>query len=76
MTGLRILSEAELDLVSGGVRDNPDSDRRNAQAAAQNAAEGTLGGSLNDVIPGLVGPGAAQGAPPAPNTPGRPFDPN
>jgi hypothetical protein len=65
----RTLSDAELDLVSGGVRDNPDSDARCRQIAAQNGAEGTFGGSLNDVIPGLATAGSG------PNTPGHPFNP-
>ena len=63
------LSVVELDLVSGGVRDNPWSDATNRQIAAQNGAEGTFGGSLGDIIPGIVVSGSG------PNTPGHPFDP-
>ena len=37
------LSDAELDLVSGGVRDNPWSDAANQQAAQQNGAGEALG---------------------------------
>jgi hypothetical protein len=66
---IHTLSDAELDLVSGGVRDNPWSDAQNARIAAENGAEGTLGGSLQDIIPGLVIKGSG------PNTPGHPFDP-
>jgi hypothetical protein len=66
---VRTLSEAELDLVAGGVRDNPWSDAQNARIAAENGAAGTFGGSLGDVIPGLVIKGSG------PNTPGHPFDP-
>jgi hypothetical protein len=63
------LSDAELDLVAGAVRDNPWSDTQNARIAAENGAAGTFGGSLGDVIPGLVIKGSG------PNTPGHPFDP-
>ncbi len=62
----RTLNDAELDFVSGGVKDNPWSDYWNQQLAAQNGAQGTLGGSLNTI---LVGP---QG----PQTGGHPFDPS
>ena len=64
----RTLDEAELDLVSGGVRDNPWSDATNARIAAENGADGTLGGSLGDVIPGIVVKDSG------PNTPGHPFE--
>jgi hypothetical protein len=64
------LTEVELDLVSGGVRDNPWSDATNQQIAAQNGAEGTLGGSLNNVIVGLVPPMGSGD----PYSPGHPFD--
>lgn len=40
------LGEAELNLVAGGVRDNPWSDYMNQQAAAANKAEGTVGGAI------------------------------
>jgi hypothetical protein len=66
MTNNRTLSETELDLVSGGLRDNPWSDYQNQQIAKQNGAEGTFGGSLNNI---LVGP---QG----PQLGGQPFDPS
>ena len=65
----RTLSDTELDLVAGGVRDNPWSDATNARIAAENGAQGTFGGSLGDVIPGLVIKGSG------PNTAGHPFDP-
>jgi hypothetical protein len=68
-SSVRTLSDAELDLVAGGVRDNPWSDAQNARIAAENGAAGTFGGSLGDVIPGLVIKGSG------PNTPGHPFDP-
>jgi|HubBroStandDraft_6_1064221.scaffolds.fasta_scaffold1333351_1 hypothetical protein len=68
-TDVPTLSEADLDLVSGGVRDNPWSDANNARIAAQNGAAGTFGGSLGDVIPGIVVAGSGS------NTPGHPFDP-
>ena len=64
----RTLDEAELDLVSGGVMDNPWSDATNARIAAENGAGGTLGGSLGDVIPGIVVKGSG------PNTPGHPVE--
>jgi hypothetical protein len=67
MTNSNTLSFAELDLVSGGVRDNPDSDATNRRAAAANGAEGTYGGSLGSVFPGLVGSGSGS------NTPGHPI---
>jgi hypothetical protein len=68
-TVVHALGEAELNLVAGGVRDNPWSDATNRRIAAQNGAEGTYGGSLGDVIPGLVTAGSG------PNTPGHPFNP-
>jgi hypothetical protein len=42
----RTLNDAELDSVSGGVRDNPWSDYQNQQLAAQNQAAGTFGGDI------------------------------
>ena len=63
-----ILRDAELDLVSGGMKDNPFQDAANRQRAAQNSADGTYGGSIIDVIPGLVVAGSG------PNTPGHPFE--
>lgn len=65
-----VLDEVALDLVVGGMRDNPWSDARQRQIAAENGAEGTFGGSLGDIIPGIVVAGSG------PNTPGHPFDPN
>jgi len=59
----RTLSEMELDLVSGGVRDNPWSDYQNQQIAKQNGAEGTFGGSLNHQLVG-GGPNGALGGQP------------
>jgi hypothetical protein len=44
-TVVHALGEAELNLVAGGVRDNPWSDATNRRIAAQNGAEGTYGGS-------------------------------
>ena len=61
------LSDVELDPVSGGVMDNPWSDATNQRIAAENNGTG-FGGSLGDVIPGLVVKGSG------PNTPGHPFD--
>jgi hypothetical protein len=59
----RELNDAELDLVAGGVRDNPQSDYYNALQAARNGADGTFGGSLGGVIPGLVTAGSGPGTP-------------
>jgi hypothetical protein len=71
MTGSdRTLSDAELDLIAGGVRDNPWQDATNRQIAAQNSADGTLGGSLNNVIVGLVPPMGSGN----PYSPGHLFD--
>jgi hypothetical protein len=50
------LTDAELDLVSGGVRDNPDMDATNQRTAAANGAEGTYGGSLDNILVGPQGP--------------------
>jgi hypothetical protein len=58
-----ILSEAELDLVSGGVRDNPWSDANNQRIAQENGAEGTFGGSLSHQLVG-GGPNGALGGNP------------
>ena len=52
------LSEAELNLIAGGVRDNPWSDYMNQQTAAANKAEGTVGGSIGGP---LVGGGSHGG---------------
>jgi hypothetical protein len=64
-----VLNGFDLDLVCGGVRDNPWSDATNQQIAAENGSTG-FGGSLINVIPGIVVKGSG------PNTPGHPFDPN
>ena len=61
----RTLSEAELDLISGGMRDNPFADAQNQRNAKENGAEGTFGGNLGHQLVG-DGPGGAQG--------GKPFD--
>jgi hypothetical protein len=45
-TNVRTLSETELDIVVGGVRDNPDQDAQNQRAANANRGDGTLGGTL------------------------------
>jgi hypothetical protein len=54
---IEALSEADLDLVAGGVRDNPWSDYQNAQLAAQNQAAGTFGGDIG----GPLMPGGSHG---------------
>ncbi len=72
MTNSKTLNEAELDLVSGGVRDDPWQDAANQRQAAANGANGTFGGSLGNVIPGLVPiPNPTN---PDPYSPGHPFD--
>ena len=65
---IEALSEAELDLVAGGMVDIPEQDLMNQIRAAQNGAGGTFGGSLGNVIPGIVVEGSG------PNTPGHPFE--
>jgi hypothetical protein len=66
---IRELNIDELDAVSGGLRDIPDKDRFNQ--AMSNGNKGTgFGGSIVDVIPGIVVAGSG------PNTPGHPFDPS
>ena len=65
---IEALSEAELDLVAGGMVDIPEQDLMNQNRAAQNGAAGTFGGSLGNVIPGIVVEGSG------PNTPGHPFE--
>jgi hypothetical protein len=45
-THVRTLSEAELDIVVGGVRDDPDRDAQNLRTATANRGDGTLGGTL------------------------------
>jgi hypothetical protein len=42
----RTLTETDLDLVSGGVRDRPDQDRINKMIADGNQGPGTVGGSI------------------------------
>ena len=43
---IETLSEGELDLVVGGIWDNPDQDAGNKNRADQNSKDGTVGGSL------------------------------
>jgi len=62
------LSKAELDLVAGGIWDNPAQDRGNQIRAALNSADGTLGGSLGNAIGGIVTPNGG------PYSPGHIFD--
>jgi hypothetical protein len=45
---INLLSDDELDVVAGGVRDNPFQDAANQRQANFNKAEGTLGGSIGD----------------------------
>jgi hypothetical protein len=59
------LSDADLGLVSGGLRDRPETDYVNRLAA--NANRTGLGGSLGNVIPGIVIKDSG------PNTPGHPY---
>jgi hypothetical protein len=61
----RTLDKVELDLVSGGVRDNPWSDANNQRIAALNGAEGTFGGSISHQLVG-GGPDDSLG--------GKPFE--
>ena len=42
----RTLTEANLDLVSGGLRDKPDQDRLNKMIADGNRGPGTVGASI------------------------------
>jgi broad specificity polyphosphatase/5'/3'-nucleotidase SurE len=65
---IETLSEGELDLVVGGIWDNPDQDRGNKNRADQNGKDGTVGGSIEGVFGGLV----VQGS--GPNTPGHPVE--
>jgi hypothetical protein len=67
-THVRTLSEAELDIVAGGRPDNPDKDDQQQRVSNTNRGDGTLGGSLGNVIPGLVFPGNG------PYSPGHLFD--
>ena len=66
MISNRSLSEIELEIVSGGVRWRAAANKR---IAAANRADGPSGGSLGDLIPGLLVKGSG------PNTSGHPFDP-
>jgi hypothetical protein len=68
MDTIETVSEAALDLVVGGLRDNPEEDKSNQRRAALNGADGTLGGSLSGVIPGIVTKDSG------PNTPGHPVE--
>jgi hypothetical protein len=61
----RTLSEAALDLVSGGLRDRPEQDYVNKLAADANRTG--FGGAIGDIVPGIV----VQGS--GPNTPGNPI---
>jgi hypothetical protein len=72
MNEIRELSDVSLELASGGVRDNPYSDANNQRIAAANGANGTLGGSLSDVIGGLVPAPNPQN--PNPYSGGHPWD--
>jgi hypothetical protein len=44
----RKLTDTELEIISGGVRDNPYADALNQLAANRNKAQGTVGGSIGD----------------------------
>jgi hypothetical protein len=68
MISNRSLSETELDIVCGGMKDIPEQDAANKRRADANGADGTFGGSLGDIVPGLVVKGSG------PNTPGHPID--
>lgn len=43
---IKLLSDAELDAVAAGVKDNPWSDYLNQLSANANKAPGTVGGSI------------------------------
>src|SRR5262245_49293450 len=45
---MRTLTEAELNIVSGGIWDNPYQDAANQRRAQENGKDGTFGGSLLD----------------------------
>jgi hypothetical protein len=47
---IEALSEAELDLVAGGMVDIPEQDLMNQNRAAQNGRDGTFGGSLTGIL--------------------------
>jgi len=59
------LGEAVLDLVSGGLRDRPETDYVNKLAA--NANRSGLGGAIGNIFPGIVIEHTG------PNTPGNPI---
>jgi hypothetical protein len=59
------LSDTDLDLVSGGIWDRPEQDAANKLIADRNRTG--FGGSIGDVIPGIVMKDSG------PNTPGHPF---
>ena len=63
----RTLSEAELGLVAGGVRDRPDQDRQNLQTAALNRGPDTVGSSIynNQFINGTIPYPCQNGHPPS-----------
>ena len=46
MDTIESVDEAALDLVVGGVWDNPAADASNQRRAAQNSGDGTVGGSI------------------------------
>jgi hypothetical protein len=48
MDTIESVNEAALDLVVGGIWDNPDQDAGNQRRAAANGKNGTVGGSLTD----------------------------
>jgi hypothetical protein len=57
---IETLSEGELDLVVGGIWDNPEQDKMNQNRAAQNGRDGTFGGSIGGgLIPGAGSHGGA-----------------
>jgi len=57
---IEALSEAELDLVAGGMVDIPEQDLMNQNRAAQNGRDGTFGGSIGGgLIPGAGSHGGA-----------------
>jgi hypothetical protein len=60
---VQVLNEADLDLVSGGVRDNPWSDANNQRIAQENGAEGTFGGSISHQLVGGGPDGSLGGKP-------------
>jgi hypothetical protein len=60
MDTIESVNEAALDLVVGGIWDNPASDATNQRRAAANSADGTFGGSIGGgLIPGAGSHGGA-----------------